>query len=162
MKNKIIATSEDIFEAEKQHPNEWRKLLHELYHENWIWYSISDFNEGSNNPLLKKLKLTPRSLNKSMYFLKENELIKIEGKGHKVFLTPKGFDIAREEQNHKLNATLQTVIIYLTTIIAITTAFELFNNLKIVSPMTLFISYLVSTIIIAYGSYFLIFGRLLR
>ena len=162
MKNKIISTPKDIFENEKQNPNEWRKLLHELYHENWIWYSISDFNEDSNNPLLKKLKLTPRSLNKSMYFLKEHELIKIDGKDNQVFLTPKGFEIAREEQNHKLNASLQTVIIYLTTIIAITTAFELFNNLGIISVWTLFLSYLVvgTTLIVLF--YFIIFRRLTR
>ncbi len=162
-KHKSVSTWEDIYKIESEHPNEWRKVLHELYKENTIIHPINySDNPNEIHPLAKRIKISQRSFMKSVSFLKVNGLIELKGKLAHIFITPKGFDIAREEQNHKLNATLQTIIIYLTTIIAITTAFELFNNLKIIDALTLFISYLISTIIIVYFSVFVIFRRLLR
>jgi len=164
MKQKIISTAEDAYKAEKKHPNEWRKVLHELYKENFILENISDMNE-EDNPFQRKLGISQRSLQKSIFFLKENKLIDIKmmGKDNPIVqITSKGFDVAREEQNHKLNTILQTVIIYFTSILVLTGAFELFNNLELVSKNLLFWEYIIVGVTLVFLYHFLIFRRMIR
>ena len=161
MKNKIISTPEDIYRIEGKHPNEWRKVLHRLYKENFIFENASDMNEDGN-AFQKKLGISQRSLQKSLWFLNDNKLVEIKNMGSSpvYFLTPKGFDVAREEQKHTLNATIQIIIIYLTTILAITTAFELFNNLDIIEKTLLFWEYIFVVVALVFLYHFLIFRRL--
>lgn len=159
MKTKQISNYKDVYNYEKKHPNEWRRVLHDIYKENWVIYGTRDINK--EHPLIKKLKISVRSLQKSISFLRENDLIKIVGKDSHLYLNPKGFDVAREEQNRKLNAILQTVIIYFTTIIAITAMFNLFNNLNLMSNWNLFSSYILTVGIFAVYVYHKIFKRLI-
>lgn len=138
--------------------NEWRRVLEEIYRDNWHVYAYKNLDE--NHPLAKKLKISGRSLQKSLSFLDENGLVSTT---HDIIsLTPKGFDVARENQHIKLNAVLQTAIIYFTTIIAATAMFQFFKSLEIWSAEILLRNYMIGIGLIAIGSYQFIFKRLIK
>ncbi len=163
MKPKPISTPEDVYKIEKKNPNEWRKVLHELYKENFIFENASDMNEDGN-PFQRKIGISQRSLQKSLWFLTQNKLVKIKPMGSSSVyqITEKGFQVAREEQNHKLNALLQVVIIYFTSILVLTAMFDLFNNLNIVNKTLLFWEYLLVGLGLAFLYHFVIFRKMVK
>lgn len=138
--------------------NKWRLVLEEVYRDNWHVYGYKNLN--NDHPLAKKLKISGKSIQKSLSFLEENQLIKnVE---NLVYLTPKGFNVARANQNLKINAILQVEMIYFTVILAATTMFQFFGSLKIWSNTVLLLNYIVSICLIVVVSYFWIFKKFIR
>ncbi|MCK4429491.1 MAG: hypothetical protein KAU95_03885 [Candidatus Aenigmarchaeota archaeon] len=121
--------------------NEWRLVLNEIYKDKWIIYSVKEVDE--KHPLAKELKISGRSLQKTLSFLEGTDLIKIK-EDNFIYLTQKGFNVARENEHMVLSETLQFLIVYFTTIIALTTMCNFFQALKLISPQTLLMVYAVS------------------
>jgi hypothetical protein len=120
MKNKINT----IENFDDKDSNEWRKVLLEIYKDNWNIYGYKDF-EG-NHPLRKKLRLSGRSLSKSISFLLEHKLIRVHD--NFIYLEQKGFDVAREIKKEIYHSAQQTSIIFLTSVLAITAFFDFLNK----------------------------------
>lgn len=120
---KVKIKTVDNFEDD-ENKNEWRKVLLEIYKDNWNIYGYKDF-EG-NHPLRKKLKLSGRSLSKSISFLIEHKLIRVDN--NFIYLEQKGFDVAREIRKEIYHFSQQTSIIFLTSVLAITAFFEFLNK----------------------------------
>lgn len=147
----------------------WKRVLREIYD-----YAPSEWGESNkldkysnNHALAKKLKISGQELGNTISFLENQKVIETQITCKNSYtaswvLTEKGFNIARENQNFKLGAVLQTIIIYLTTILVITGMFDLFSKLKIVSDMAIFVTYVFVGLVVAILSYILIFRRLSR
>jgi len=124
MKTKQKDKMQTIKNYKDKNPNEWRKVLLEIYGDNWINYGYKDFD--GNHPLKNKLKISGRSLSKSVSFLLEHQLIRIDN--NLIYLEPKGFEVARETKKEIYHSAQQTSIIFLTSVLAITAFFDFLNK----------------------------------
>lgn len=143
----------------------WRRILLKFYRDELnIYKDYKRINYTKFKNLFhpaKECNLPKKVFEDSMNFLEINNLIEIRDDDF-FYLTKKGFDVARDLENIKLNAILQSVIIYLTTILAFTTAVNFFASLNVFSAWVLFGGYMGSITIIAVIFYFSIFKKLIR
>ena len=152
-----MATKEKIiFENYKsKDPNEWRRVLLEIYKDNWVNYGYKDLE--SNHPLSKKLKISGVSLAKSVSFLLEHKLIYISN--NMIYLEKEGFELAREIKKEIYQSVQQTSIIFLTTVLAVTAFFDFLNKAYSNSLFVWF--YVLAISLLSLGSY-IIFRRSIK
>ena len=100
--------------------NEWRRVLLEIYRDNWQLYSNKCLDK--KHPLAIKLKISEVSLKKSISFLREHKLVYDDS--NLIYLSKAGFNVARETQKEEKDTFQQITIVLFTFVLTSTAVFE--------------------------------------
>jgi hypothetical protein len=126
----------------------WKAVLNEIYKSQpeWEYYGRGVGYIDDNHPLAKKLKISGKELQSTFSFLEEQKLIKYDEHNF-VSLTEKGFNVALENEKHRMNIYLQLVMSYFTSILVVTTIYQFFVSLQMYNPYILLSIYIMILVI---------------
>lgn len=113
----------------------WKKVLKEIYgFAPNNWGESNKMNKYDNNhELAKKLKISGQELGNTISFLEEQKLIKTNISNKKEYnaqwiITEKGFNVALDIKKEIYQSFQQSVLIFLTSVLAITAFFNFLNQ----------------------------------
>lgn len=113
----------------------WKKILKEIYDfapNNWgESHNVSKYD--NSHELAKKLKISGQELGNTISFLEDQKLIKTNVSNRKDYsaqwiITEKGFNVALDIKKEIYQSFQQSVLIFLTSVLAITAFFEFLSK----------------------------------